>query len=67
MNKPVIAAHEQATEPASIEIIESVDNTTGQRSHLALIPIGRIARQTIHLKSDEFTIAPQKEVEKLPR
>ena len=67
MNKPVIAAHEQATEPAIIEIIESVDNTTGQRSRLALIPVGRIARQTVHLKSDEFTIAPLKEVGELPR
>jgi hypothetical protein len=64
MNKPVIADREQATEPAIIEIIESVDNTAGQRSRLALIPVGRIARQTIHLKSDEFTIAPQKEVGK---
>jgi hypothetical protein len=67
MNKPVIVAHEQATEPAIIEIIESVDNTTGQRSRLALIPVGRIARQTIHLKPDEFTIAPQSEVGKPPR
>ena len=67
MNKPVIVAHEQATEPAIIETIESVDNTTGQRSRPALIPVGRIARQTSHLKPDEFTIAPQKEVGKPPR
>jgi hypothetical protein len=67
MKKTVIADHEPASEPAIIEIIESVDNTTGPRSRLTLNPARRIARQTVHLKSDEFTIAPLKEVGELPR
>jgi len=61
MNTLLIAANEQATEPSIIEIIESVDSTTRQRSRLALIPARRIPRQSIHLKADEYTIVPQKE------
>jgi hypothetical protein len=61
MNTLLSAAEEQATEPAIIEILESVDSTTRQHSRLALIPARRIPRQSIHLKSDEYTIVTQKE------
>ncbi len=61
MNTRLIAADAQATEPAIIETIEAVDSTTRQRARLALMPAKRIARQSLHLKPDEFTIVPQKE------
>ena len=61
MNKPVIETDEPTKEPIVVEIIESVDSPTQPRSRLALIPAGRILGQSIHLKSDEYTIVPQKE------
>ena len=61
MNKPVIETDKRAKEPLIVEIIESVDSPTQPRSRLALIPAGRISTQSIHLKSDEYTIVSQKE------
>jgi len=67
MNTLLIVADAQATEPAIIEIIESVDSTTRQRARLGLLPANRIARQSLHLKPDELTIAPQQECGAQPR
>jgi len=67
MKTRLIAADAPAAEPASIEIIESVDSTTQQHSRLGLIPATPVSRQTIHLKPEEFTIAPQKECGAQPR
>ena len=67
MNTPVIAPDAQTSAPTNIEIIESVDSPTWQRSRLALIPARPIAIQSIHLTPDEFMIVPQKEVAAQPR
>jgi hypothetical protein len=67
MNKPSIETDEQAEEPIVIEIIESLDSSTRQRSRVALGLIRNIPTYCIHLKPDEFTIAPQKEPEEQPR
>ena len=67
MNTLLIATDAQTAEPTIIEIIESMDRPTRQRSRLALIPARQISIQSIHLKPDEFIIAPQKEVAEQPR
>jgi hypothetical protein len=59
MTTSVIATNEQMAEPTVIEIIESVDSPTRQRSRLALIPARHVAIQFIHLKPDEFIVAEQ--------
>ena len=63
MNTPLIVAAVQASEPAVIEIIEAVDSTTPHRSRRALIRASPLHRQSLHLKPDEYTIAPLKNSE----
>jgi hypothetical protein len=67
MNTLLIAADAPAAEPAIVEIIESVDSTTRQRSRLGLIPATPVLRQSIHLEPEEFTITPQKKCGAQPR
>jgi hypothetical protein len=61
MKTTVIVADTQAGKPVVIEILECAGSTTCLGARRALVPAQPIQRQSIHLKSDEYTIVPQKE------